>query len=133
MGFFCEANSRMFSLTRLCLLLAAATTIAEKCLHPLPSENFSNQLYAGRWFEVGKYQTIGGAIFQMGTVCTEANFSPYGEVGDGDIGYSSRRDTPDGEMVNATGVLTELDAPGHFEQVGPVFKQLKDTERLPRL
>ena len=81
--------------------MAAETTIAEKCLHPLPSENFSNQLYAGRWFEVivslsakkistslqvGKYQTIGGAIFQMGTVCTEANFSPYGEVGDGDIG-----------------------------------------------
>ena len=25
----------------------------------------------------------------MGTVCTEANFSPYGDVGDGDIG---RRD-----------------------------------------
>ena len=38
--------------------------------------------------QVGKYQTIGGAIFQMGTVCTEANFSPYGEVGDGDIGKS---------------------------------------------
>ena len=37
--------------------------------------------------QVGKYQTIGGAIFQIGTVCTEANFSPYGIVGDGDIGY----------------------------------------------
>ena len=31
-------------------------------------------------------------------------------------GYSSRRDTPNGEMVNATGVLNELDAPGHFSQ-----------------
>merc|ERR1711936_984363 len=119
-SFFCEANSRMFSLTSLCLLLAA-TTIAEKCLHPPPSENFSNQLYAGQWFEVGKYQTIGGAIFQIGTVCTEANFSPYGDVGDGDIGYSSRRDTPNGEMVNATGVLNELDAPGHFSQTLEFF------------
>ena len=32
-------------------------------------------------------------------------------------GYSSRRDTPDGEYVNATGTLRELEAPGHFEQV----------------
>lgn len=38
------------------------------------------------FLQVGKYQTIGGAIFQIGTVCTEANFSPYGDVGDGDIG-----------------------------------------------
>merc|ERR1711990_959872 len=116
-----EPKSRMFSFITISLLMAAETTIAEKCLHPLPSENFSNQLYAGRWFEVGKYQTIGGAIFQMGTVCTEANFSPYGEVGDGDIGYSSRRDSPDGEMVNATGVLRELEAPGHFEQTLEFF------------
>ena len=96
-----EANRRMSRLACLFLLLAAATTIAEKCLHPPPAENYSNQLYAGQWFEViiklilaewklflqvGKYQTIGGAIFQIGTVCTEANFSPYGIVGDGDIG-----------------------------------------------
>ena len=38
---------------------------------------------------MGKYQTIGGAIFQIGTVCTEANFSPYGDVGDGDIGKNN--------------------------------------------
>jgi len=111
----------MFYHISVSLLLAAAITIAEKCQHPLPSGNFSNQLYAGQWFEVGKYQTIGGAIFQIGTVCTEANFSPYGDVGDGDIGYSSRRDSPDGDMVNATGVLTELDAPGHFSQTLEFF------------
>merc|ERR1712156_568133 len=63
----------------------------------------------------------GGSIFQIGTVCTEANFIPYGEVGDGDIGYSSRRDTPDGEYVNATGTLRELEAPGHFEQTLEFF------------
>merc|ERR1711971_620847 len=116
-----EPKSRMFRHISLSLLLAAGATTAEKCQHPPPSENYSNQLYAGQWFEVGKYQTIGGAIFQIGTVCTEANFSPYGDVGDGDIGYSSRRDTPDGEMVNATGVLEELDAPGHFSQTLEFF------------
>ena len=46
-------------------------------------------LYSTITFQVGKYQTLGGSIFQIGTVCTEANFIPYGEVGDGDIGERS--------------------------------------------
>ena len=66
-------------------------------------------------------------------MCTELNYSPYdGEDGGGDIGglewegrragglclgYSSRKNTPEGNYVNATGVLVELDAPGHFLQV----------------
>merc|ERR1711872_592607 len=86
-------SKKMVGHTTLFLMVLAGSTQAEKCLHPPPSENYSNQLYAGRWFEVGKYQTLGGSIFQIGTVCTEANFIPYGEVGDGDIGYSSRTDS----------------------------------------
>merc|ERR1712039_427923 len=117
MGTRGQSEKKMLGHTTLFLLVLASSAQAENCLHPPPSESFSNQLYAGQWFEVGKYQTLGGSIFQIGTVCTEANFIPYGEVGDGDIGYSSRRDTPDGEYVNATGTLRELEAPGHFEQV----------------
>ena len=60
---------------------------AEKCLHPPPSPNFNNSLYAGRWYEVGKYQTFGGSIFQQGTVCTIATYDPYDmTTGGGDIG-----------------------------------------------
>ena len=33
-------------------LLLAATTSAEQCLHPPPSPNYTNALYAGQWFEV---------------------------------------------------------------------------------
>ena len=37
--------------------------------------------------QVGKYQTLGGSIFQIGTVCTIATFDPYDmEMGGGDIG-----------------------------------------------
>ena len=37
--------------------------------------------------QVGKYQTLGGSIFQIGTVCTIATFDPYDmETGGGDIG-----------------------------------------------
>ena len=60
---------------------------AEKCMHPPPSPNYNNELYSGRWYEVGKYQTFGGAIFQRGTVCTIATYAPYNlESGGGDIG-----------------------------------------------
>ena len=86
--------------------------------------------------QAGKYQTLGGSIFQIGTVCTIATFDPYDmETGGGDIGenqsllcrtqhrvnvflsgYSSRKRNPDGDWNNATGTLTELDHPGHFSQ-----------------
>ena len=48
------------------ILLAFAIFIsvcgAEKCMSPLPAPNFSNALYSGRWYEVGKYQTFVGSI-----------------------------------------------------------------------
>ena len=40
-------------------------------------------------FQVGKYQTPGGAAFQKGTVCTIATYDPYSDTeGGGDIGRS---------------------------------------------
>merc|ERR1711892_61281 len=98
-------------------ILLIPVIIAEKCLHPPPAPNYSNELYSGRWYEVGKYQTLGGSIFQQGTVCTIATFDPYElEEGGGDIGYSSRKQDPSGDFVNATGTLTVVDEPGHFLQ-----------------
>ena len=109
--------------TTLFLLVLASSTQAENCLHPPPSESFSNQLYAGRWFEVilkaietlystitfqvGKYQTLGGSIFQIGTVCTEANFIPYGEVGDGDIGERSYFQSVSSSLLKTQAIQAE--------------------------
>merc|ERR1712142_322486 len=99
------------------LLFLTPLIVAEKCLHPPPAPNYSNALYSGRWYEVGKYQTLGGSIFQQGTVCTIATYDPYDmDVGGGDIGYSSRKQSPSGDFVNATGTLTVVDQPGHFLQ-----------------
>merc|ERR1719474_1988882 len=82
------------------LLVVAPLILAEKCLHPPPAPTYSNSLYAGRWYEVGKYQTLGGSIFQQGTVCTIATYDPYSmEEGGGDIGYSSRKHDPSGHFV----------------------------------
>lgn len=103
------------------IFLAAFIIVAasgKKCQHPPPAENFTDQMYAGRWYEVGKIQTPGGAAFQEGTVCTIATYSPVSDPnnGGGDIGYSSRQDNPDGKFVNATGTLKALNPPGHFTQ-----------------
>ena len=100
-------------------LVAVAT--AEKCMHPDPATNFDDALYAGRWYEVGKYQTAGGAIFQKGTECTIATYKPFEEQNSGgDIGYSSRKQN-DGSWVNATGFLVPLERPGHFSQTLDFF------------
>ena len=51
-------------------------------------------------------QTPGEASFQEGTVCTIATYDPdEAEVGGGAIGYSSRKETPQGDYVNATGII----------------------------
>lgn len=50
-------------------------------------------------------QTLGGSLFQLGSVCTIATYSPYDPLsGGGDIGYSSRFQEPNGTFVNATGI-----------------------------
>ncbi|XP_023337716.1 apolipoprotein D [Eurytemora carolleeae] len=101
----------------LLLLLLVGLVGAEKCMHPPAAVNYTNAMYSGRWYEVGKYQTPGGAAFQKGTVCTIATYDPYSDTeGGGDIGYSSRKTTPDGSWNNATGILEPLENPGHFLQ-----------------
>jgi len=93
-----------------------SSVFSEQCLHPSLAPGFTDEMYAGTWYEVGKYQTFGGAIFQAGTVCTTATYAPWEQEQGGDIGYSSRKDTPSGSFVNATGTLTALETPGHFSQ-----------------
>ena len=119
----------------LLLVTLVSRVSSEQCQHPPPSPHFNNSLYSGRWYEVcarvekyrskineclcqvGKYQTLGGSIFQQDTVCTIATYDPFDLVsGGGDIGYSSRKHSPSGDWVNATGTLTQLESPGHFSQ-----------------
>ena len=126
----------LLSLTRLLMTVMLAEVVrGEKCQHPAPAPGYTNTLYSGRWYEVGKYQTLGGSIFQQGTVCTIATFQPYSLAeGGGDIGesiyslsyhqhnhrniagYSSRKHEPSGSWSNATGTLAPMELPGHFSQ-----------------
>ena len=100
------------------LSLTVLVVSGEKCQHPAPAPDYSNSLYAGRWYEVGKYQTLGGSIFQYDTVCTIATYQPYDMAsGGGDIGKNLARrltdlscqDTP---VVNTTRREAGLTPPG---------------------
>ena len=75
-------------MTMLVMMLEVVKVVrGEKCQHPPPAPGYTNTGYAGRWYEVGKYQTLGGAIFQQDTVCTIATYQPYTMAqGGGDIG-----------------------------------------------
>ena len=79
----------VLSLLALLVSVTVSAVSGEKCQHPPAAPAYSNSLYSGRWYEVGKYQTLGGAIFQVDTVCTIATYQPYDMTeGGGDIGNS---------------------------------------------
>ena len=96
------------------------------CSFPAPAKGFTHSKYEGKWFEVGKVQTGGGAFFERNCVCTELGItiSNSPNYGDGIADNDCRDKTVDGKWTNATGTLTGEDqaAPGRWlEKVGPSF------------
>merc|ERR1712116_51352 len=69
------------------LLFALVYCIDADCLHPATAPNYSNEKYAGLWYEIGKIQTPGGAIFQRNCLCDTANVT------------SSEKTNPDANVV----------------------------------
>merc|ERR1719433_1165122 len=94
----------MKSLTMLLMMVMMMTVEVvrgEKCHHPPPAPGYTNTLYAGRWYEVGKYQTLGGAIFQQDTVCTIATYQPYLMTqGGGEVPDSGWSNLPAGHRLH---------------------------------
>ena len=98
---------------------------AGDCSYPDPAKGFTHEGYEGRWFEIGKIQTKGGAFFEKDCVCTELTASIMDQPnGDGSVDNDCRSKTPDGKWTNVTGTLTGEDPahPGRWlEHIGPSF------------
>ncbi|CAF1393449.1 unnamed protein product [Rotaria magnacalcarata] len=78
-----------------------------ECRLPPLATNYTIQQYAGRWFEVGKIQTPGGAYFEKGCVCTHIDVSPT--VQDPTVVNVSNicnKNAPDGPLVVSNQTLT---------------------------
>ncbi len=117
-------TSRSAPLLSAALLLSAIiighlprSVTSDQCPYPLPApaSNFSSYTYDGVWYEIGKIQTAGGAIFESSCVCTELI---VGEVAndttpsDRQVLNSCRQHTPQGAFLNATGLLVDMKLPG---------------------
>ncbi|KAK3774608.1 hypothetical protein RRG08_035037 [Elysia crispata] len=89
-----------------------------KCLLPPPSANFTLTGYYGLWYEAGKIQTAGGAIFEKDCVCTTIQVEPKkaGKPGDSSALNSCRKSSPSGKYLNATGQLTTMNPPGKWKE-----------------
>lgn len=108
-------------------LLAAAAAVAQVCVPVPPVAPFALPDYTGTWYEIGKIQTFGGAIFESSCVCTQLIVTPAppgGAPGDASVVNSCRDKTPAGEFINATAQLVNMGPPGHWDEtfLPPVFK-----------
>ncbi|KAG0712475.1 Apolipoprotein D [Chionoecetes opilio] len=101
---------------------AEALTRSSDCVDVVPAENFVNSMYEGRWYEIGRIQTPGGAVFQQDCWCDTTDFhSDTPLVGDGRATYSCRKHGPDGKVQSATADLFHDGVPGKFKQQFPYF------------
>ncbi len=74
---------------------------------------------AGRWYEVGKIQTAGGAFFERTCVCTNLVWSVDENGADGQVSNICRNKVPSGklEIFNAS-LKGDPQNPGHFAETG---------------
>lgn len=96
-------------------LFSLALVAADLCPVPPPAPNYVNNTYLGTWYEIGRIQTAGGAIFQQSCVCTELLVSNGTDV-DYTVTNSCRDKTPQGAFINATGALVNEREPGWYEE-----------------
>jgi apolipoprotein D and lipocalin family protein len=100
-----------------------------QCSFPAPASTFTYEGYSGKWFEIGKIQTKGGAFFEKDCVCTELNIAVNDyKTGDGVADNDCRSKTIDGKWTNATGTLYDANPPGKWlEQFSPASPSVNYT------
>ena len=52
------------------LLTIFLIAVYPKCSNPPPAAGFTMKAYEGKWYEIAKYQTAGGAYFEKDCKCT---------------------------------------------------------------
>ena len=52
------------------ILSLTSVYLSETCANPPTQANYSVDKYEGKWYEVAKYQTAGGAYFERNCTCT---------------------------------------------------------------
>lgn len=101
-------------------LLAAAdarSLFEDLCENPPVPSNFTFDGLQGLWYEIGKFQTPGGAIWQENCVCTTMDMDHYDRVtGDSRVTYACKDTLPQGDVISFTGNLVDMQEPGKWTQ-----------------
>ena len=99
-------------------VLALPGSSAQSCIAAAPQTDFQPKDYTGVWYEIGKVQTFGGAIFESSCVCTQLIVvpTPGGKAGDSSVLNSCRDKTPAGAFINASASLVNMAPPGHWDE-----------------
>ena len=75
------------------LSVALSVKAQHQCKKPLAAESYSAEKMEGFWYEIARFQTLGGSVFQHGKVCTGFTFIPYGA--EARVEYTSRVESPE--------------------------------------
>lgn len=123
------ANAAFRSALLSVLLLTAphGVVLAQTCVAAPPQAGFAPSDYTGVWYEIGKIQTAGGAIFESSCVCTQLIVAAAADPvapGDATVLNSCRDKTPQGAFINASAQLVNMAPPGHWDEtfVPPAWK-----------
>ncbi|CAF0978800.1 unnamed protein product [Adineta ricciae] len=77
------------------------------CRTPPPAANYTLEQYTGRWFEIGKIQTTGGAFFEKDCVCTHIDVGQSRkDPSETIVSNICNKKTFDGKRIIANGTLT---------------------------
>ena len=75
------------------LSIVLSVKAQHQCKKPLAAESYSSEKMEGFWYEIARFQTLGGSVFQHGKVCTGFTFTPYGA--EARVEYTSRVESPE--------------------------------------
>lgn len=105
------------------LIAVVGNAWAQTCRTPPEARPFDLEEFAGRWYEIGKMQTAGGAFFEKSCVCTQLYIQPTStSSGDATAANLCRFKTPQGKLVVANSTLAANQSnPGNFEQSFAAF------------
>ncbi|UJR10915.1 hypothetical protein I4U23_015101 [Adineta vaga] len=115
--------SRFYLLNLLSIMLVYAWPDMP-CRTPPPAANYTIEKYIGRWFEIGKIQTAGGAFFEKDCVCTHIDVDQNSEdPSEVVVSNICNKKTFDGKLIIANGTLTSIRKPSdgrYNETIFPV-------------
>lgn len=104
-----------FRLFVLCLF--TIFVLCDHCATPPPAEGYKINNYLGKWYEMGKYQTEGGAFFERDCTCTESDIGVSSQTA-----YTYNSCVKNGKRTGINATLLPTDIDGHYVEKFSVNK-----------